>query len=145
MATKPDVLPDPVKTPSPYLMASSRIGAKLQSRTLEQIRHQPKQSCPSHSAAEAGIGVGVGVPLALGLGAALFLLSREKRRGQERLTEQQRGKPAEFRHEIHLLIRSVVFLAQQQHAAEQKRYRQDVAEFHEADSTPFNNVHEAPP
>lgn len=47
--------------------------------------------CPSHNRAEIGIGIGVGLPLACALGMVLFLLHREKRRGRQKLQEQQRG------------------------------------------------------
>lgn len=84
------------------------------------------KSCPSRSKTEAGIGLGVGLPLALGLGVALSLLFRERRRGREKLNEQQRA------------------FVEHQLAIDQRRYLQNVHGLHEADSKPHKTIHEAP-
>ncbi|KAI4163251.1 MAG: hypothetical protein LQ342_003187 [Letrouitia transgressa] len=49
------------------------------------------KQCAERKGVEAGIGVGVGVPLAAALAGAVWLLFKEKKRGQDRLAEQQRG------------------------------------------------------
>lgn len=59
--------------------------------TTQQPMDGRQKSCPSPARAKASIGIGVRLPTALGLFIVLFLFMREKRRGRERLEEQQRG------------------------------------------------------
>ena len=58
------------------------------SETLGPCSPTPtSQSCPSDSAAKAGIGAGIGIFLATGLAAAVLLYFRE-RRLRKKLTEE---------------------------------------------------------
>lgn len=50
------------------------------------------KQCAERKGVEAGIGFGVGVPLAVALAGTVWLLLKEKKRGQDRLAKQQHGE-----------------------------------------------------